>query len=579
MVPNRPPHSADSAHPSHLPSPGQPGAQAPGSPRPSQASKRRALKLAAAGLGVAGLVAGLLCPSRASAYAEDVHYQLALRGLQNSGLSDVAAPVNLIAAAAVREAIDSHARRSPTLRDAWIKRYPSPADFDDWAFKYFLLLEPSSKVVGIDRLDDRITATSKLYDLVALGTRAPDEDWRNRERVAYTPQRQPLKDSAGAPVPADPALLNMGKLGSLSSQAHAHYGLAQVEFSGDSEVLKSDPRRFARKPGYERAPILTLAAEMSQEHLDIALLAALTDAPSAREMSWLYAGCGFHYLEDVGNQIHTVQVGLYDFFQDAFFERLKMGLLSGGGYVTPMRSLASIGIEILSSHHVLSEHLSRKRLLAAVAGDTDPDGVRLMQAITIEDPAFSAQLDSALAALGSAPEKGEFAQAITRTLIDVSSHEGDAVYRATRAIADPRLRTRHYVYDENRDDPEGALIPRSTANESSYRDFFSLQERAFRRVGTALRRWVALQQKAVSITNADERAALRNTIVERLAARQLKMLDAQDARLADYLQHPVQLATGPEKSPGLLAADVGILALVLLGGYRLFRRFRRKQSA
>ena len=98
MVPNRPPPSADSAHPSHLPSPGQPAAQAPGSPRPSQASKRRALKLAAAGLGVAGLVAGLLCPSRASAYAEDVHYQLALRGLQNSGLSDVAAPVNLIAA-------------------------------------------------------------------------------------------------------------------------------------------------------------------------------------------------------------------------------------------------------------------------------------------------------------------------------------------------------------------------------------------------------------------------------------------------------------------------------------------------
>lgn len=564
MAPDRPSISADSHR--------QSSAAATAKPAP------RLLKWAAAGLGLVGLTAGLLWPSRASAYAEDVHYQLALRGLQNSGLSDVAAPANLVAAAAVREAIDSHARRSPTLRDAWVKRYPKPADFDDWAFKYFLLLEPGSKVVGIDRLDDRITATSKLYDLVALGTRHPDEDWRNRERIAYTPQRQPQKDASGALAPADPALLNMGKLGSLSSQAHAHYGLAQVEFSGDPDVLKSDPRRFARKAGYERAPILTLAAEMSQEHLDLALLAALTDSPSARELSWLYTGAGFHYLEDVGNQIHTVQVGLYDFFQDAFFERMKMGLLTGGGYVKPMRSLASIGIEILSSHHVLSEHITRKRLLAAVAGDTDPDGVRLMQAITVDDPAFSAALDSALAGIGGSPEKGEFGMAITRAMIEASSHEGDAVYRATRSIADPRLRTRHVIYDENRDDPDSALVPRSSENESSYRDFYSLQERAFHRVGTALRRWVALQQKAVSVTNPDERAALRAAIVERLVSRQLKMLDAQDARLADYLAHPVQLGTEPEHSPGLLAADIGILALVLLVGYRIFRRFRRQPA-
>ena len=75
---------------------------------------------------------------------------------------------------------------------------------------------------------------------------------------------------------------------------------------------------------------------------------------------------------------HTVQVGLFDFFQDAFFERLKMGLLSGGGYVAPMRSLSSIGIDILTSHHVLSEHLTQKRLLATVAGGMDPDGLRLL---------------------------------------------------------------------------------------------------------------------------------------------------------------------------------------------------------
>ena len=64
--------------------------------------------------------------------------------------------------------------------------------------------------------------------------------------------------------------------------------------------------------------------------------------PTARELSWQFTGEGFHYLGDVGNQIHTVQVGLYDFFVDAALERLKMGLLSGGGYLGKMRSLGSM---------------------------------------------------------------------------------------------------------------------------------------------------------------------------------------------------------------------------------------------
>src|SRR5689334_16697664 len=72
---------------------------------------------------------GLFCTltsTRAFAYAEDVHFQLVLRGLAGSGLSDVAGPANLVTAGAVRSAIDNYARRSPSLHDAWVKRYPSP---------------------------------------------------------------------------------------------------------------------------------------------------------------------------------------------------------------------------------------------------------------------------------------------------------------------------------------------------------------------------------------------------------------------------------------------------------------------
>jgi hypothetical protein len=528
----------------------------------------------------AGFLGSSLSPEVACAYEMDVHYQLALRGLTGSGLETPASPQNLVVAGAVRSAIDTYARRSPTLHDAWVKRYPNPSDFDDWAFKYFLLLEPGARVYGIDRLDERIPPSARLLDIIAGGTRQPDDDWRNRERLAYSRERVALKDKKGNPVPADPALLNMGKLGSLSSQAHAHYGLAQVEFSDDPEVLKKDPRRFAKKADYERAPIITLAAEMAQQHLDLSLIAALSDAPGARELSWMYTGQGFHYLQDVGNQIHTVQVGLYQFFVDAGIERLKLGMLTGGGYLGQMRSLASIGIDILSNHHVLSEHLTQKRLLAAVSGGGDADGQRLLVAPSVDDPEFSAQLDTALKALGPTPERGEFAMVITRALIEASSHEGDAIYRTTRAIADPALRTRNGHYDETRDDPERSLVPRGSANEADYKEFFSLQERAFRRVGTAMRRWVALEQKALSVDKPDDRAFVRQVALERLIGRQLKALDVQEARLADYLQHPLEDHNEPERSPAILALDIFLLVLLdvpIL--YYVWRRRRRAQAA
>ncbi len=518
-------------------------------------------------------------PQVAHGYAEDVHYQLALRSLEKTPLAASAGQASLVATAAVRSAIDTHARRSPALRDAWVKRYPTPNDFDDWALKSFLLLEPGARIFGIDRLDERVAANARLLDLVAQASRHPDEDWRNRERLAYDPKRVAIKDKKGASVPADPAILNMGKLGALSSQAHAHYGLAQVEFSPDPDVLKSEPRRFARKAGYERAPIITLAAEMAQIHLDLALIAALSDAPGSVELSWLYAGAGFHYLQDVGNQIHTVQVGLYDFFKDAFLERLKMGLLTGGGYIRPMRSLASIGIDILTNHHVLSEHLTQKRFTSALSGGGSPDGQRLVVAAQQDDPEFAARIDAALAPLGTSPERSEFGLLMTRALIDASSFEGAEVYRATRSLALPILRSRFGQYDETRDDPDLFVLPRQADTSAAYEQFFGLQEKAFRRVGTALRRWVMLQRKATgqdgSSQSAEDRAAIRAIALERLIARQLHMLDQQDARLADFLRQPPELQTQPEKAPGLLAAD---LVLLLGLGLLAFLVIRRRRS-
>lgn len=528
-------------------------------------------------LTAAALCAVSLAPIASFGYATQIHSELSRRSLTKSGLGDAAAPINPAAFDVLRTTIDVYARNEATVRDAWSKRYPTAAAFDAFAEKQFLQFSATSKVMGIDAVDERLKPGMTLLEVLAIGAAQPDDDWRNRERLAYDDKRVPLKDKFGQPVPADPALLNMGRLGALSSQAHAHYGLAQVEFSGDADVLKREPRRFARKLGWEQGPLLTLAAEMSQTHLDLALLAALSDAPTARELSWQFTGQGFHYLEDVGNQIHTVQVGLYDFFFDAAMERLKMGLLSGGGYLGPMRSLGSIGVDILSSHHTLSEELTFHRFAAAVAGKGDAQTQKLLLAPTEDDPEFSKKLDEALAKLGPSPERGEFAMALTRTLIEVSSFEGDDVYRATAAIADPMLRTRHKTFNDDKDDPELFVRPRDANTEAAYLEYWSLQERAFRRVGTATRRWVSLQQKAVADANTPElKDALRKVVLKRLLDRQLQTLDQIDSRLATYLNAPPQNITAPEHAPELLVADLVLIGLLIGIPAIIIRRRRRK---
>lgn len=522
----------------------------------------------------------VLGPQRASGYAIDVHSELSRLSLANSGLGDKAAPIDPAAMVAVRAAMDDFARNTPGLREAWLKRYPTPADFDAFAQKQLLLLSPGSNVVGIDRTDPTIPKDGPLLETLARGSAHPDEDYRNRERYAYDGKRQPLRTTTGEPVAADPAMLNMGKLGTLSSQAHAHYGLAQVEQSDDPEVLKNDPRRFAKRVGYERAPVMTLAAQMAQIHLDLALVAELNEAPTSRELGWQFLGQGFHYLQDVGNQAHTVQVGLYDFFLSAGIERLKLGLMTGGGYLGEMRSLGSIGLNILASHHVLAEELTRKRMLAGKTGTPTPVSQRLLAAPAQDDPDFAAKLDAALAPLGPSPEKGEFALVITRELIEVSSQEGQALYRATRAIADPRLSTRHLAFNEEKDDPDTMVIAETPDSAAAYQDFWALQERAFRRVGTAQRRVVALTQKVLAGAPTPEaRAELRKLVLTRLVTRQLKALDEVDARLADYLRDPPSTISAPEHSMGLLAIDLALVALLVGGAALIVGRMRRRRHS
>src|SRR5262249_13923755 len=149
---------------------------------------------------------------------------------------------------------------------------------------------------------------------------------RNQSRFRHDAQRRVLLDRFGRPLPEDPATLEMGERTGLSSQAHAHYQLPHLTFSSDPEVLKRDPRRFAIPP-----TVHTFGAEVADSYTVLSIVASRL--PRGDRLSLLFAGAAAHHLEDIANQIHTVQVGIYDFFVDAKLQSFKEELLSLGGYL------------------------------------------------------------------------------------------------------------------------------------------------------------------------------------------------------------------------------------------------------
>jgi hypothetical protein len=299
---------------------------------------------------------------------------------------------------------------------------------------------------------------------------------------------------------------------------------------------------------------------MTQAHLDLALLAALDDQPA---LSALHTGQAFHYLEDVCNPEHTVQVGLYDIFVDAFKARMLLSAKTGGGYLGQLRSLASIGIDMISTYHTLSEDLTAKRL----AEDAGAAHGALLVAMTAEEPAVVA----ALSAVGARDEVGI---AATRAVIDLGASEGAPMYAATRTVALPRYRQAGNKYDEARDDADQSVQRASAENAADYERFWALQQSSFRRAGTALRTVVARQDALLAEAAASPEAAtaLRTEVATRLVRRQLPMLEAAEARRADYLADPPVSLSKPERMPGMLAAELAVLLVPVLLVVRRLRR-------
>jgi hypothetical protein len=496
-------------------------------------SKRVAIPLAL-------LLASCLVAGHASAYEQRIHELLSR---QAYGATTV--PVGGQASVhALRERVWHAGAESadPALRQRFLARYPTLAAFDAWALKQLMALNPDARVAGFD--EDVPLPSGDAAAVYARASRLVDDDGRNRERFAHDRERRVEHDTWGRPLPADPATLEMGALTGLSSQAHAHYGLPKLAFSDDPDVLKRDPRRFAVPP-----TVHTFGAAFADTYSALAVMAA--HLPDGERLALVQAGAAAHHIEDVANQIHTVQIGLYDFFVDAKIESIKEELRSVGGLARPRPDFVSIGLDIITNHHLLTEALFAKHLLAP----GDP-----VAALTARAPS-DAELDAALAAIPANCAPG-FGNAITSALIERSSYEGPEVYRAIRAAAQRRFSRAGQHFSES-DDPDAALVPGADLSR-----FWALEAAGVRRSQQALHAW---WQRFDACRAAD--AATVTAIGERLLRDRLDALDEADARARAY--HPQPPAVN-QRNYAILVGYLLTLSLVI-AVVLLFRRARRRR--
>jgi hypothetical protein len=476
----------------------------------------------------------------AAAYDQRVHVLLSERAYVG--------PKTLAEAGATASALRERVYRAgaeasdPELRRRFLARFPSLDKFDAWAFKELLGLNPDKSVAGLD--DTALPGGADGASVYGLASRLPDDDHRNRDRLRHDAERHVVSGPYG-PLPDDPATLEMGGLTGLSSQAHAHYQLPKLDFSDSPEVLKTDPRRFAVPP-----TVHTFGAAYAEVYTALAALALRLSG--GERLALTHAGAAAHHIEDIANQIHTVQVGLYDFFVDAKLQSIKEELLSVGGLLRERPGFVSIGIDIISNHHTLAEALYQKHLLAA------GDPVREKSASAPLDPEFA----SALEKIPPGCRPG-FARAIVFALADRSSHEGPEVYGTIRAAALPRF-SRAGQHFEDTDDPDAAIKPGADLTR-----FYDLEARGAKRSDQALAAW---WQRFAACGQLDAKGEAQ--LAEALVRDRLDALDEAEARARAYQQKRPEKASINGWIPAIYLGVIGGLAFVV----QRTRRRRRKDE-
>ncbi len=519
------------------------------------------------------LIAALLAaPTAALAYGVWIHSIVPVEVLKNFSNKNVPA----VRTQTVTGATDADVARfrlwfygraaaitDPTLRGAFLKRYPTAASFDEAAFKTFLMSNPAAKVLGVDsfaavtrarsRADAAMDPTppyapgQKLTIAAALemGSVYPDIDRRNQDRLFRGSDGQVVRTLKGDTVPMDPMTLNWGRLTGLSSQAAEHIGLNHEQHSSNSSVLSVTPWNFVVAIGYPTDSVESYAEQNAQMYTDLSYIALLSGQSGTEMLSYLYAGNAMHYIADVGNQIHTLQAGIEQFYSDATFDywwgRLKtvFGLLGS----TPSRN--SIGIDILTNHHTLSEKLFQVELQRAYRFDSlgqkdsiSPSMRAALDGLRTGAPQFKRVLDAVILRNAQKSWYPPVGSLIAATMIDSSYMEGAEVYRLVREIAVPQLHKAGVVVDFDTI-PDAKVWdfvrPLSDPKVQAALDTFNIVEgRGLARVHDAVTWWWD-RYMYYRATSAADKTRLVNGLVARLVRDQLIYLNSADARRQDFI--------------------------------------------
>jgi hypothetical protein len=513
---------------------------------------RRALVL------VLALIA--LPSSRARAYNEAVHASLTRRAFagRTAWLAEpLPAPTEAeLTALRARFWILASQSGDPALRAEFLARFPSADALDAWAFKELLMLNPAARVHGFD--DAQNESARSRETLLLLASRWPDDDKRNQSRIQRDAARQPILDPQGAPLPFDPATLSLGAVTGQSSQGHAHYGLLRGPFSEDPAVLQRDPRHFALP-----ADAQSWGAQFAQLYTDLAVVAHGSQLPSRGYLEATFSGAAFHHLEDVSNQIHTIQVGIFEFFEAAFLQSKERDLLTLGGLLGPRAPLRELGLHLVFVHHLLLEDLFAKRMLEDDAGKpVGPDLSLAFSGLGNDEPSL---VDAARASMSAARQqgKGEI-EALAYDIIESSSFEGPDCYRLIWRLSAPVLHDgRGYSYDgANGDDPDNFIVASGAAGQETLGRFYALESIGAHRATTALRLWQTAFDAEVNRAGADQRA------VDRILALVLPYQREAARRRAAY-HHSAEVV-------GVAWGYPVALALLILVPALLFLRFSKR---
>jgi hypothetical protein len=282
----------------------------------------------------------------------------------------------------------------------------------------------------------------------------------------------------------------------------------------------------------------------AQMYTDLSYITALGGGSGADMLSALFAGNAMHYIADVGNPIHTLQVGIKDIYTDATMQywlgRLKtvFGLLGH----TPSRN--SIGLDILSNYHTLSEKLFQAELREAVrldsAGKKDSISPAMKGALDKfrnGDPTFRRVLTSLMVNSARKAAYPEYGRLIAGAVIDSGFEDGAAIYRLTRTIAVSSLRKAGVRVDFDTI-PESRvwefIRDRSDPSIRAALDTFNIvQGRGLGRVYEALTAWWNAYQ-GTRLMHTD-RARVTDWMIGRLIVNRVNYLAYADARRADYI--------------------------------------------